>query len=149
MPFGKTVPELVLNRVAKSPDREAFSYPDNTGWKRATWRQFGAGVRQVAMGLRALGLKDEQRVSIFSSTPYDWIVADLGGLCGGGATTTIYPSNTPEEAAYIIRDSGSAFVFCETDDPVERVVSKRSVLPALKNVITFDGKGSEDGFVVT
>jgi long-chain acyl-CoA synthetase len=149
MPFGKTVPELVLNRVAKSPDREAFSYPDSSGWKHVTWRQFGEKVRYVAMGLRALGLKDEERVSIFSGTRYDWIVADMGVLCGGGATTTIYPSNTSEEAAYIINDSGSVFVFCETEDHVKRVVSVRHELKNVKNVITFDGKKSDDGYVIT
>jgi long-chain acyl-CoA synthetase len=147
--FGKSVPELVLNRVAKSPDREAFSYPDNSGWKHVTWRQFGEKVRQVAMGLRALGLKDEERVAIFSGTRYDWVVADMGVLCGGGATTTIYPSNTPDEAAYILQDSGSAYVFCETEDHVKRVVSKRGELKHVRNIITFDGKKSDDGYVMT
>jgi long-chain acyl-CoA synthetase len=151
MSFGKTVPELVLNRVAKSPDREAFSYPDpaGSGWKHVTWRQFGEKVRQVAMGLRSLGLKEEERVAIFAGTRYDWIVADMGVLCGGGATTTIYPSNTAEEAAYILQDSGSVLVFCETQSHVDRVVSVRKELPNVKAVITFDGKKSDDGFVMT
>jgi long-chain acyl-CoA synthetase len=147
--FGKSVPELVLNRVAKSPDREAFSYPDNSGWKHVTWRQFGEKVRQVAMGLRSLGLKDEERVAIFSGTRYDWVVADMGVLCGGGATTTIYPSNTADEAAYILQDSGSAYVFCETEDHVKRVVSKRGELKHVRNIITFDGKKTDDGYVIT
>ena len=35
------------------------------------------------------------------------------GRCGGGATTTIYPSTKPEDAAYILQDSGTVMVFAE------------------------------------
>ncbi len=145
----KTIPELLLNRISKNADREAFSYPEGSGWKHVTWSQFGERVRQVAMGLRALGLKDEERVAIFGGTRYDWIVADIGVLCGAGAVSTIYPSNTAEEAAFIIHDSGAVFVFCETQSHVDRVMEKRAELKTIRNIITFDGKKTDDGFVIT
>ena len=147
--MASTVPELLLERIKKTPDNEAFSYPDGAGWKAITWKQFGDHVREVAMGLRALGLQSEQRCAILSGTRYHWVVADLGILCGGGATTTIYPSNTPEESAYILLDSETHFVFAENDDQVKKLLNKRSELPHLTKVITFDGKASDDGWVIT
>ncbi len=145
----KTIPELVLHRVKVSADKEAFSYPAEPGWKHVTWRQFGEKVREVAMGLRALGLQSEERVAIFSNTRYDWVVTDMGILCGGGATTTIYPSTKPDDAAYIIQDSGTVFVFAETDEHVKKLTDQRAALPNVKKVITFDGKPSSDGWVIT
>jgi long-chain acyl-CoA synthetase len=147
-PAPRTVPELLLWRVEQTPDEEAFRYPAGGGWESLTWRQSLERIRAVASGLLALGLAPEQRVSILSSTRYEWILADYGILCAGGATTTLYPSNTAEECAYILGDSQTAFLFAENDEQVRKVLSRRAELPRLRGIVTFDGRGSPDGFVL-
>ena len=82
-----------LERVAKSPQREAFRYPEGDGWKSVTWKQAGDDVSKIAAGLLSLGVQAEQRVGIASGTRYEWILADLGIMCAGAATTTVYPSH--------------------------------------------------------
>jgi long-chain acyl-CoA synthetase len=146
----KSVADVFRSRVANTPDGEAFSYPDkNETWQKTTWAQVGDIVRAVASGLRALGLEDEARVSILSSTRVDWLYADLGIVCGGGAATTIYPSNTPDECEYIINDSGSVIAIVEDDGQVAKLQEKRATMPQLKQVITFDGTATDDGWVIT
>jgi long-chain acyl-CoA synthetase len=145
----RSVADMFLQRVASTPNAQAFLYPEGATWKTLTWKETGDRVRAVACGLRALGLRNEVRCAILSGTRIDWIVADLGILCAAGATTTIYPSNTPEECAYILRDSNSVFVFAENDDQVAKLQKKRADLALVKNVITFDGKASDDGWVIT
>ncbi len=76
-----TVPELFLHRIGATPNGVAFMYPDGGGWKSVNWREFGEKVKQASMGLRALGLSNEQRVAILAGTRFDWVVADLGILC--------------------------------------------------------------------
>ena len=46
-------------------------------------------------------------------TPGRVYVTDLAILCAAGATTTLYPSNTPAECAYILADSGTEVVFTD------------------------------------
>ena len=41
------------------------------------------------------------------------MLADLGIMCAGAATTTVYPTTEPEDAAYIVADSGSKVLFAE------------------------------------
>jgi long-chain acyl-CoA synthetase len=138
---SKTVAALVVDRIAATPDAEAFSTPAGGGqWKSSTWREAGDRIRAIAGGLRALGLADEQRVAILSGTRLEWILADLAILCAGGAATTIYPSNTPEECSYILRDSESAFVFAENGSQLAKLEAERGKLPALKKVILFEGE---------
>src|SRR5688572_21582391 len=110
---ASTVPALFLSRIARSPEDVAYMTPEGKGWRDWTWKAFGERVRNIACGLRALGLQDEQCCAIASGTRLDWIAADLGILCAGGATTTIYPSSTTEDTSYIVSDSGSVFVFAE------------------------------------
>ncbi len=145
----QTVPEVLLHRLQATPDTTAYTYPVGSTWGRVTWKQFGDQVRQVAMGLRSLGLNNEERVAILAGTRYEWIVADFGILTAAGATTTIYPSNLAEECEYIINDSDTRFVFAENDDQVKKLTSVKDKLPKVKHVITFDGAASADGWVLT
>ncbi len=145
----RSVPDLLLHRIASTPDKEAYSFPEGSSWKHISWKQFGEQVRAVSMGLRALGLQNEQRVAIACSTRYDWVVADMGILCSGGATSTIYPSSTADDCAFIINDSGTVIVFAENDEQIEKLASVRAKIPGVKKVITFDGKAGHDGWVIS
>ena len=150
-PAGGTVSvaSMYLDRVAATPDRKAFTYPSGGGWKTMSWKESRERVAAIACGLRALGLESEQRVAILGGTRLDWVLADIAILCGGGATTTIYPQNTPDECAFILNDSNTVLAFAEDDAQVAKLVAKRGEVPKLKHVITFDGKPSADGFVLT
>ena len=145
-----SVPALLLHRVEQTPDRVAFTFPDKQEqWQKLTWSQTLEQVRKVACGLRALGLEDEQRCGIIGITTIHWILADLGILCAGGATTTVYPSNTPEECAYILENSDTRVLFADNDDQVAKIREVRDKLPNLKHVVVFDGKAADEGWVIT
>ena len=145
----RNVPELFLDRVGRTPDAEAFRHPAPGGWRSLTWREAEERIRAIAGGLRALGLGAEQPCAILASTRIEWILADYGVLFAGGATSTIYPSSTAEECAFILSDSGASVAFAENDEQVAKLRSRRAELSLLRLVVTFDGRASADGWVVT
>ena len=145
----QTVAEMLLHRLQSTPDKPAFRYPSGNGWARVTWRQFGEQVRAASMGLRALGLQNQQRVALLSGTRFEWVVADMAILSGGGATTTIYPSSTADDTEYIVNNSEAVMVFAENEDQVAKLRSVRAKLSQVHHVIVFDGQASSDGWVVT
>ncbi|WP_340540343.1 AMP-dependent synthetase/ligase [Nocardioides sp. GXZ039] len=133
-----------LDRVAASPDNEAFRFPRGESWESVTWAETGDMVHRLAAGLLALGLEPEQRVGIAASTRYEWILADLAIMCAGGATTTVYPSTNSEDTGYILGDSGCRFVFAEDDVQLEKIREQEASLPDLVKIITFDGTSDGD-----
>lgn len=138
--FGR----LFLNRVAATPNRQAFLAPgaETDGpWRTLTWAETGVEVVDLAAGLLSLGIDVEDRVAIASSTRLEWVLADLAVMCAGGATTTIYPTTKQEDVTYILTDSGSVVVFAENDEQIAKLTGVD--LPALRAIITFDG--SADG----
>ena len=149
VPAFNSFADMFLYRVATTPAAPAYQYPSGGSWKTMSWKDTGDRVRAISSGLRALGLQNEQRCAILSSTRVDWILADIGILCAAGATTTIYPSSTAGECAYILKDSGTNYCFAENDEQVAKLVDKRGELPELKKVIVFDGKAGHDGWVIT
>jgi long-chain acyl-CoA synthetase len=134
---------MFLARIAETPDREAFRYPlpGDTGWGSFKWKDVGARVRNLASGLRSLGLENEQRVAILSGTRVEWVFADYAILCAGGATTTIYPSSTGEECAYIVSDSNTVMAFVENEAQAAKLAKVRDQLPRLRQLILLEGQG--------
>ncbi|MBU8856134.1 MULTISPECIES: long-chain fatty acid--CoA ligase [unclassified Micromonospora] len=135
----RSVPDMFLKRVADSPDRHAFAHPapDDSGPVWLTWEQVGQRAKAIAAGLHGLGVGLENPVAILANTRLDWVLADFGIMCAGGATTTVYPTTEPEDAVYIIADSGSKVLFAE--NPAQAAKIAGADLPALTHVVLFDG----------
>ncbi len=143
----RSVVHLFHHRVGSTPDADAIIGKRGTDWFTWSWRDVGERVRRLACGLHALGLSKGERCSILSRTRPEWVVIDVAILAAAGATTTIYPSNSAEECAHILEDSGSAYLFVEDATQVARIQGIRDQVPELRGVIVIDGEGSEDGWV--
>jgi long-chain acyl-CoA synthetase len=111
----RSIPDMFFKRVAATPNGRAFAVPtaDDTGMTWLTWSQVAERAKAIAAGLRGLGVGLEDRVSILSGTRLEWVLVDLGINCAGAATTTVYPTTEPEDAAYIVTDSGSKVLVAE------------------------------------
>jgi len=145
-----SVATLFLERVAATPDAEAYRYPvapatgdGPDGWKSMSWAQAAERVYAIAAGLIELGVLPEQRVALASSTRVEWLLADLGIMCAGAATTTVYPQTNADESAFILADSESRVLIAEDAAQVAKAVEKRGELPALTHVVVIDAAGVE------
>ncbi|MEU4109641.1 AMP-dependent synthetase/ligase [Streptomyces sp. NPDC048208] len=152
-----SVAALFLERVAATPDAEAYRYPvpSATGegpdeWRSLSWSQAAERVHAIAAGLIELGIEPEQRVALASSTRVEWILADLGIMCAGGATTTVYPQTNADESSFILSDSESRVLIAEDAAQVAKALERRAELPALAKVVVIDPEGAETGdWVIT
>ncbi|MGQ0624915.1 MAG: AMP-dependent synthetase/ligase [Sporichthyaceae bacterium] len=146
-----TIPALLSARVAATPGAEALRYRDGDGWASLTWAQVQDRVRVIAAGLIDLGVGPQTRVAIVSGTRVEWILADLAILAAGGATTTIYPSNTADECAYVIADSATEVVIAENVDQVAKLASVREQIPTVRQVVVIDSQGlaEDSGWVLS
>ncbi|MEU0244766.1 AMP-dependent synthetase/ligase [Streptomyces sp. NPDC006235] len=145
-----SVAGLFLDRVAATPDAEAYRYPvpASSGqgpddWKSLSWVQAAERVYAIAAGLIELGVQSEQRVALASSTRIEWILADLGIMCAGAATTTVYPQTNAEESAYILSDSESRVLIAENVEQLAKAQEKRAELTDLTHVVVIDPAGVE------
>ncbi|MFJ6750392.1 MULTISPECIES: AMP-dependent synthetase/ligase [unclassified Streptomyces] len=157
-----SVATLFLERVATTPDIEAYRYPVPAAsgegpddWKAMTWAEAAQRVYAAAAGLIALGVRPEERVALAAATRVEWILADLGVLCSGAATTTVYPSTNTEETAYILADSGSRVLIAEDASQLAKAREKRAELPDLAHVVVIEeadaqpAEGDPDGWVLS
>ncbi len=138
---AESVPRMFRNRVAATPNTEAFRYPKGGEWVSVTWREVGDRVDDIAAGLISLGINPEDRVALASGTRYDWVIADFAILAAGAATTTVYPTTNAEDVGYIVADSGSRIVIAEDQTQVDKLRARREDIPAVEKVVIIDGEG--------
>ncbi|MFE2976703.1 AMP-dependent synthetase/ligase [Streptomyces sp. NPDC059258] len=157
-----SVASLFIDRVAATPDGEAYRYPVPSAsgqgpddWKSLSWGQASERVYAIAAGLIALGVQPEERVALSSATRVEWILIDLGVMCAGAATTTIYPSTNAEESAFILADSESRILVAEDAEQLAKAREARADLPDLAHVVVIDAAGVEpaegdpEGWIIT
>jgi long-chain acyl-CoA synthetase len=134
----RSIPDMFLRRVAATPNGRAFATPtaDDTGLSWLSWAQVGERAKAIAAGLRELGIGLEDRVSILSGTRLEWVLVDLAVNCAGAATTTVYPTTEPEDAAYIVSDSGSKVLVAENPQQAMKLAGAET---AVTQVVLIDG----------
>jgi long-chain acyl-CoA synthetase len=135
-----TLTELFFSSVERHADQRPAALRAKVGgtWRAISHRELEHRVLAVSMGLRELGIRPGDRVSILSETRPEWAIADYACLCAQAADVPIYPTLTPRQTEYILQDSGSVAVFCSTAEQVAKVKDIRGKLPALKHVIAFE-----------
>src|SRR5215472_11597491 len=100
--------EMVRASAEADPDAEALV---QVAGERVSYRQMWDRAARVAGGLRDGGFSPGERVAIRLPNGIDWVLAFLGGLLAGAIVVPVNTRFTDEEAAYVIGDSGSSFVF--------------------------------------
>jgi len=121
----------------------AYRHKVGEHWVALTHSDVESRVRAVSLGLRELGVRPGDRVSILSENRPEWAIADFACLCARAADVPIYPTLPAKQAEYILRDSGAVAVFCSTAAQLAKVLEVRAGLPALRHIIAFDPAAGE------
>ncbi len=95
-------------------------------------------VRDLALGLGALGMARGDRVAIVSESRPEWVLSDLAVLAGGGVSVPIYPTLSSAQARYILQDCGARLAIVSGRPLLEKIQEIRHLLPALEAVVVMD-----------
>jgi benzoate-CoA ligase len=132
---------------AHRPARAAFV--DDLG--TLTYGGLDERVRRVAAGLRALGVKREERVLLLMHDVTDWPVAFLGAIYAGVVPVAVNTLLTADDYAYMLEHSRAQAVLVsgallpvlegalvKSDHEVQKVVVSRPIAPLLFGQVEFD-----------
>jgi len=104
-------------------------------------------VRDISLGLAALGMVPGDRVAILSESRPEWLFADLAVLAAGAVTTPIYPTLSPEQIAFILSDCGASMVIVSTTVQLGKLLSVLDRAPLVRTVVLMDGPPVSDARV--
>ncbi len=134
-----TIRTLLVNAMAKQPNRTALRYRRNGVWLSRSYLDLSKGVFQMAEAFGRLGLKpSEERVALILENGPEWVESYLALACTGVAVVPLDPKLKPEEVAFIVRDSGAVLVVTDTRH-LEMLATVLPGLPAVRSAVLTDG----------
>lgn len=102
---------IILKNVEKHPLKAAIGFKKkDEAWKELSWKKLNEIVFKTANALKTSGIKEGDKVAIYSDNSSEWMIMDLAAMAIGAITVPIYSTNNAEQAEYIINDSGSKAV---------------------------------------
>jgi len=129
---------MFQDRVKRFGDQVCMKYKKDGQWIDMSYNEVNNIVHRFALGLLSLGMEAKDNLSLLSENRPEWAFCDLACLSVGGCLVTIYATNTPEQCAYIVKDSESKFVVVSNNNQLEKILSSKSELPQMKKIIIFD-----------
>ncbi len=104
-------------------------------WVDTSFAEVGAVVSELARGLIDLGVEPGDRVALLCTTRPEWSYCDFAISAAGGVVVPIYPTNSPEECAWVAGNSEARAIVCEDAEQVAKITEVRDQLPHLEHVI--------------
>jgi len=142
---ARTIADVIPRAVAEHPDHPAVRFKRDGAWHDVTYAELGEIVQEIALGLIDLGIEKGERVCILANTRAVWSYADMAITETGAVVVPIYQTNSPEECAWVMSDSGACAIVCEDEGQLAKVAAIRGELPQLRTVIVMDPPTGEAG----
>ncbi len=141
---SSTIADLLPNAVRRFADHAAQRHKVDGEWVDITFAQVGERVSEIARGLIALGVAPGERISMLCTTRVEWPWCSFAISAAGAVVVPIYPTNSPEECAWVAGNSESVAIFCEDASQVAKIETVREQLPSLRQIVVIDGEASGD-----
>lgn len=112
---ARNLVELFLNRADEKGEAPFLSAKRNGSWQAISWAEAARQVCLMAEGLRAMGLKDGDRVMLVSENRPEWCIADFAIMAAGCVTVPAYITNTERDHLHVLENSGARAVIVSDD----------------------------------
>lgn len=133
-----TLTHMFLNTVQEHGSKTALMSKVAGEYQGFSYQEFGERVKNIALGLAALGIKKGDRIALLSENRPEWAISDLAILSLGMINVPIYPSLIPKQIEYILNDSEAKAIITSKPDQTNKIVEIINDLPVLKYIITID-----------
>jgi len=141
----KSLPALLVRNADRFGDsRVALREKEFGIWQSVTWQQYLARVRNLSLGLIALGLKPGQTIGIIGDNRPEWVYAELAAQAAGLVPFGIFQDSILSEVAYIIDHSEVTVIVAEDQEQVDKILDLKDQLPRIRKIIYADPKGLWD-----
>jgi long-chain acyl-CoA synthetase len=104
-------------------------------WRALDWTTVADRVCVLARSLRAIGLKDGDRVVLVCENRPEWCIADLAIMAAGLVTVPTYTTNTERDHHHILENSGARAIIVSTPKLAQPLLAAAMRAPNAEHVI--------------
>jgi len=143
--LGETIGSNLKHTVEKFPNHEALVCIHQN--YRATYQEFYNQTTAVAKALIFLGVKSGDRVGVWSTNRYEWVLLQYATARIGAVLVNINPAYRTSELIFVINQSEMSHIFSsltfKSSDYKKMITDAREFCITLKSEIFFDDNWEE------
>ena len=132
----------VFTRAVRENNRpDTLNYKRDGRWISVSSDEMLARAKNIAAGLHAIGVRRGDRIALLSESRVEWTLTDAGCIFGGVIDVPIYPTLTPPQVRYILKDCGASALFIEGREKFDELKEILDECPQIKQIVYFDPEG--------
>jgi long-chain acyl-CoA synthetase len=129
VPETDNVVAALLSQAQDAPSHAALAQRQADEYVPMETAEFASEVLELAAGIVASGLGSGTRIALFSGTRWEFTLFDYAIWASGCAAVTVYETSSAEQVKWIVGDSESQMIICETE-------AMRSVFESVADTVT-------------
>lgn len=141
----QTLPAMHRYVVDTYRHAHAFNFREGSGWVHTSTESFAEGVRRMALGLVALGVKRGQSVGIYADPSPWWLMADMAILAAGGVSVPLFPNSSEPNLRFKVKDADMKYVFVSDRELADKFRHCRRLF----SKVILHGNGPDKGGVLS
>ncbi|HEY3040005.1 MAG TPA: long-chain fatty acid--CoA ligase [Pyrinomonadaceae bacterium] len=117
------------------PRTDTLNYKRDGRWVAISSDELLTRAHRIAGGLYSLGVRRGDRVAILSESRPEWTLIDAGCLFARAIDVPIYPTLTPPQVRYILKDSGARVLVLQNEEKFLHIREILAACPAIEHLI--------------
>lgn len=137
--------DIVSTRATEEPNATMLAAKENGNWKAYSNSEVWETACKLAGALEAINIKNyilnpeqQEKIALISPNRPEWIITDIGVQLTGSVLTPIYPTISPHELVFILKEAEVKVIFLADAALYERFKDALQEVPTLKYIYSFD-----------
>jgi len=110
-------------------------------WLSYNWTDYFRYTKNVALGLKALGLKRGENIGIITDNHPEWLFTEIGAQALGAITVNLFTSSIAKELTTMLNRIQAVFVVAQDQEQVDKLLEMKEQLSTVRKVIYVDQTG--------
>ena len=125
----------ILLKVSLSRRDRVMLQKGALGWAPISAAEIYRSVVGLARMLESWGIRKGDRVAILSENRPEWTITDFAALALGAVTVPIYSTQTADQTAFVLNNSGTRVIAVSTKSQLEKVLTIQPRTPVEKIMV--------------
>tara|TARA_R110002020_G_scaffold50818_1_gene143842 strand:+ start:18938 stop:20923 length:1986 start_codon:yes stop_codon:yes gene_type:complete len=139
-----TFPQYLLLNAKRFATRPAMRFKDYGIWQSWSWSEQRDEIRDLALGLKAMGVVEGDRIAIVGSNRPRLYWAFCAAQSLKAIPVPVYADSVAEEMAHVLNNAGVRFAIVQDQEQVDKLQTMAGEIPQLTDIIFDEPRGLRD-----
>ncbi|MGB5445061.1 MAG: long-chain fatty acid--CoA ligase [Psychromonas sp.] len=135
-----TIPQMIQYVVFTYSNYAALNYKNNGYWKTISTEKFSETIRRLALGLRALGIKEGEGFGLISDPSPQWLMIDIAIMVNKAISVPMFANISSAHFQFQSQNSNLKYLFIDDEELLDDSI--KPLLSSFSKVISFEPKRS-------